>query len=73
VGTPEGLEARVAAAEGIAFRTVATGKVRRSSNPLKSASPANVRDTGRVPLGAVLLGDILREHGDDTVLDVGRT
>ncbi|MGW2848319.1 glycosyltransferase, partial [Streptomyces sp. NPDC001274] len=33
IGTPDGLEARVAPAEGIAFITVATGKIRRSGNP----------------------------------------
>ncbi|WP_275695792.1 glycosyltransferase [Streptomyces noursei] len=44
IGTADGLEARVAPAEGIAFATVATGKIRRSSNPLRMVSPANVRD-----------------------------
>jgi UDP-N-acetylglucosamine--N-acetylmuramyl-(pentapeptide) pyrophosphoryl-undecaprenol N-acetylglucosamine transferase len=43
VGTAGGLEARVAAEEGIRFATVATGKVRRARNPLRMASPANVR------------------------------
>jgi UDP-N-acetylglucosamine--N-acetylmuramyl-(pentapeptide) pyrophosphoryl-undecaprenol N-acetylglucosamine transferase len=48
VGTADGLEARIAEAEGIAFATVATGKIRRSSNPLKMVSPANMKDMGRV-------------------------
>lgn len=51
IGSADSLEARVADAEGIAFTAVATGKVRRSSNPLRMVSPANVRDMARVPLG----------------------
>lgn len=51
IGSADSLEARVAGAEGIAFTAVATGKVRRSSNPLKMVSPANERDMARVPLG----------------------
>lgn len=51
IGSADSLEARVADAEGIAFTAVATGKIRRSSNPLKMVSPANVRDLARVPLG----------------------
>src|SRR5882757_6863418 len=51
IGAENSLESRVAASEGIDFRAVATGKIRRSSNPLKLISRANVRDMGRVPLG----------------------
>ncbi|WP_414945203.1 glycosyltransferase [Amycolatopsis sp. cmx-11-32] len=36
VGTAAGLEARVTAAEGIPFEAVATGKIRRARNPLKT-------------------------------------
>ena len=50
-GTADGLEAKVASDEGISFATVATGKIRRSSNPLKLASPQNMKDMGRVPVG----------------------
>ena len=32
-GSPDGLEATVAASEGIQFRPLATGKVRRGSSP----------------------------------------
>lgn len=45
VGTPEGLEAQVAAAEGIAFQTVATGKVLGS------------RFGDRLPAGAIRHAD----------------
>ncbi|WP_457030817.1 UDP-N-acetylglucosamine--N-acetylmuramyl-(pentapeptide) pyrophosphoryl-undecaprenol N-acetylglucosamine transferase [Kitasatospora sp. P5_F3] len=71
VGTAEGLEARVAPSEGIAFRAVATGKVRRSSNPLKMISPANVKDMGRVPLGAAQARSIIAEFQPDVVLATG--
>jgi UDP-N-acetylglucosamine--N-acetylmuramyl-(pentapeptide) pyrophosphoryl-undecaprenol N-acetylglucosamine transferase len=71
IGTPEGLEARVAPAEGIDFATVATGKVRRSSNPLKMVSPANVRDMARVPLGVAQARKIVGDFRPDVVLATG--
>ncbi len=71
VGTAEGLEARVAPAEGIRFAPVATGKVRRSSNPLKMISPANVRDMTRVPLGAAQARSLISEFAPDVVLATG--
>nr|WP_188302252.1 UDP-N-acetylglucosamine--N-acetylmuramyl-(pentapeptide) pyrophosphoryl-undecaprenol N-acetylglucosamine transferase [Streptomyces sp. CBMA123] len=71
VGTAEGLESRVAPAEGILFAAVATGKVRRSSNPLKMISPANVRDMGRVPLGAAQARLLIAEFRPNVVLATG--
>ncbi|MEV5873500.1 UDP-N-acetylglucosamine--N-acetylmuramyl-(pentapeptide) pyrophosphoryl-undecaprenol N-acetylglucosamine transferase [Streptomyces sp. NPDC052101] len=71
VGTATGLEARVAEREGIPFRTVATGKIRRSSNPLKLASPANIKDMGRVPLGAAQARAIVSDFKPDMVLSTG--
>lgn len=71
IGTPDGLEARVAPAEGIAFTTVATGKIRRSSNPLKMLSPANARDMARVPLGVAQARKIISEFRPDVVLATG--
>ncbi|WP_030458972.1 glycosyltransferase [Kitasatospora sp. NRRL B-11411] len=71
IGTAAGLEARVAPAEGIRFEPVATGKVRRSSNPIKMISPANVRDMGRVPLGAVQARSLITEFAPDVVLATG--
>lgn len=71
VGTAKGLEARVAPAEGIRFAPVATGRVRRSSNPLKLLSPANVKDMGRVPLGAVQARSIISDFQPDVVLATG--
>ncbi|MDH6579850.1 undecaprenyldiphospho-muramoylpentapeptide beta-N-acetylglucosaminyltransferase [Kitasatospora sp. MAP5-34] len=71
VGTADGLEARIAPAEGIKFMAVATGKVRRSSNPLKLVSPANVKDMGRVPLGAAQARSIIADFHPDVVLATG--
>lgn len=71
VGTAAGLEARVAAAEGIAFAEVATGKIRRSANPLKMVSPANVKDMGRVPLGVAQARSIVAAFRPDVVLSTG--
>jgi UDP-N-acetylglucosamine--N-acetylmuramyl-(pentapeptide) pyrophosphoryl-undecaprenol N-acetylglucosamine transferase len=71
VGTADSLEQRVATAEAIAFRTVATGKVRRSSNPLKLLSPANVRDMGRVPLGVWQARKVVADFRPDVVLATG--
>ncbi|MDH6122282.1 UDP-N-acetylglucosamine--N-acetylmuramyl-(pentapeptide) pyrophosphoryl-undecaprenol N-acetylglucosamine transferase [Kitasatospora sp. GAS204A] len=71
VGTAEGLEARVTSTEQIPFATVATGKVRRSSNPLKLASPANIKDMGRVPLGVAQARSIVADFRPDVVLATG--
>ncbi|WP_446041354.1 UDP-N-acetylglucosamine--N-acetylmuramyl-(pentapeptide) pyrophosphoryl-undecaprenol N-acetylglucosamine transferase [Streptomyces sp. SID1121] len=71
IGTADGLEARVAPAEGIAFRTVATGKIRRSSHPLKMLSAANVKDMARVPLGVAQARSIVSDFRPDVVLATG--
>ncbi|ROR42889.1 UDP-N-acetylglucosamine--N-acetylmuramyl-(pentapeptide) pyrophosphoryl-undecaprenol N-acetylglucosamine transferase [Kitasatospora cineracea] len=71
IGTAAGLEARVAPAEGIRFAPVATGKIRRSSNPLKLLSPANVRDMCRVPLGAWQARALITGFRPDVVLATG--
>ncbi|MFC1437565.1 UDP-N-acetylglucosamine--N-acetylmuramyl-(pentapeptide) pyrophosphoryl-undecaprenol N-acetylglucosamine transferase [Streptacidiphilus sp. N1-10] len=71
VGTASSLEERVAMGEGIAFAPVATGKVRRSSNPLKMVSAANMRDMGRVPLGVAQARTIVARFGPDVVLTTG--
>ncbi|WP_443054061.1 UDP-N-acetylglucosamine--N-acetylmuramyl-(pentapeptide) pyrophosphoryl-undecaprenol N-acetylglucosamine transferase [Streptomyces sp. NBC_00670] len=71
VGTAEGLEARIAPAEGIPFDTVATGKIRRSANPLKMVSPANMKDMARVPLGVAQARKIVAGFRPDVVLATG--
>lgn len=71
VGTPDKLEARVAEREGIPFRTVATGKLRRSSNPLKMLTPANMKDMARVPLGVAQARRLISDFAPDVVLSTG--
>jgi UDP-N-acetylglucosamine--N-acetylmuramyl-(pentapeptide) pyrophosphoryl-undecaprenol N-acetylglucosamine transferase len=71
IGTPDGLEASVAPAEGIPFTTVATGKIRRSTNPLKMASPANIKDMARVPLGVAQARKVVADFRPDVVLATG--
>ncbi|MDL4774987.1 UDP-N-acetylglucosamine--N-acetylmuramyl-(pentapeptide) pyrophosphoryl-undecaprenol N-acetylglucosamine transferase [Actinomadura xylanilytica] len=71
VGTADSLEARVAAREGIRFSAVATGKIRRSANPLKMISPANVKDMARVPLGVFQARRIVSAFRPDVVLATG--
>jgi UDP-N-acetylglucosamine--N-acetylmuramyl-(pentapeptide) pyrophosphoryl-undecaprenol N-acetylglucosamine transferase len=71
IGTADGLEARVAPAEGIPFTSVVTGKIRRSKNPFKLVSPANVRDMARVPLGVVQARKAIEAFRPDVVLATG--
>lgn len=71
IGTADGLEARIAPAEQIAFATVATGKIRRSSNPLKMMSAANMRDMARVPLGVIQARSLVADFRPDVVLATG--
>jgi UDP-N-acetylglucosamine--N-acetylmuramyl-(pentapeptide) pyrophosphoryl-undecaprenol N-acetylglucosamine transferase len=49
VGVAHGLEARVAVAEGVPFRAITTGRLRRSPNRRELA--ANLADTARIPVG----------------------
>ncbi|MFF7249604.1 glycosyltransferase [Embleya sp. NPDC008237] len=71
VGTADSLEARVAAGAGIRFASVATGKIRRSANPLKMISPANIKDMIRVPLGIAQARRIVAGFRPDVVLATG--
>ncbi|MFF4403643.1 glycosyltransferase [Streptomyces sp. NPDC001404] len=71
VGKANSLEARVAEDEGIAFRSVVTGKLRRSANPLKMVTPTNLKDMGRVPLGVAQARSIISEFQPDVVLATG--
>ncbi|MGV4984683.1 UDP-N-acetylglucosamine--N-acetylmuramyl-(pentapeptide) pyrophosphoryl-undecaprenol N-acetylglucosamine transferase [Streptomyces sp. NRAIS4] len=71
IGTADGLEARVAPTEGIAFTSVVTGKIRRSKNPVKLVSPANVKDMARVPLGVLQARRAIEQFRPDVVLATG--
>jgi UDP-N-acetylglucosamine--N-acetylmuramyl-(pentapeptide) pyrophosphoryl-undecaprenol N-acetylglucosamine transferase len=70
-GAEASLESRVAAGEGIVFAAVATGKLRRASNPLKMLSLANVRDLVRVPVGFLQARAVVRRFAPDVVLATG--
>ncbi|MFF5277570.1 glycosyltransferase [Streptomyces sp. NPDC000133] len=71
VGKADSLESRVAATEGIPFTAVATGKIRRSKNPLKLVSPANVADVSRVPLGVLQARRAINAFRPHVVLATG--
>jgi UDP-N-acetylglucosamine--N-acetylmuramyl-(pentapeptide) pyrophosphoryl-undecaprenol N-acetylglucosamine transferase len=70
-GTAGSLEQRVADAELIPFRAIATGKLRRARNPLLMLTAANARDMARVPLGVVQARGAVREFRPDAVLATG--
>lgn len=70
-GTEDGLESRVAASEGIRFTPVATGKLRRSGNPLGMLTATNMKDMARVPLGVAQARSIVAEFKPDVILSTG--
>jgi UDP-N-acetylglucosamine--N-acetylmuramyl-(pentapeptide) pyrophosphoryl-undecaprenol N-acetylglucosamine transferase len=71
VGTARSLEERIAVSEGIAFQPVATGKLRRASNPLKMVTASNIRDLARVPLGVLQADRFVHRFRPDAVLATG--
>ncbi|HEY2764894.1 MAG TPA: UDP-N-acetylglucosamine--N-acetylmuramyl-(pentapeptide) pyrophosphoryl-undecaprenol N-acetylglucosamine transferase [Pseudonocardiaceae bacterium] len=71
VGSATGLEARVTAQEGLTFAAIPTGKLRRSANPLKMISVANLRDVGRTARGIAAARTIVRGFRPDAVLSTG--
>lgn len=70
-GTADGLEARVTASEGIRFLPVATGKLRRSGNPLGMLSASNMKDMARVPIGVAQARSIVSDFKPDVILSTG--
>ena len=71
IGAAGSLESRVAAAEGIEFQAVATGKIRRDRNPLRMVSAANARDMARVPLGVAQARRIVADFAPHVVFTSG--
>jgi UDP-N-acetylglucosamine--N-acetylmuramyl-(pentapeptide) pyrophosphoryl-undecaprenol N-acetylglucosamine transferase len=71
VGKAGGLEARIAADEGIRFTSVATGRLQRACNPLALVSPANMKGLSRVPLGVAQARKAVSDFGPDVVLATG--
>ncbi|WP_369375092.1 glycosyltransferase [Promicromonospora sp. Populi] len=70
-GTAQGLEAKVTESEGIRFVPVATGKLRRASNPLGMITATNIKDMARVPLGVAQARSIVAEFKPDVILSTG--
>ena len=71
VGSATGLEARVVEQEQLPFQAVSTGKLRRSTNPLRMVSSQNVRDAGRLARGLVEARRVVRAFRPDVVLSTG--
>ncbi|MGW0857070.1 UDP-N-acetylglucosamine--N-acetylmuramyl-(pentapeptide) pyrophosphoryl-undecaprenol N-acetylglucosamine transferase [Streptomyces sp. NPDC002690] len=71
VGVEGGLESRVAAANEIDFACVATGKIRRSANPLRMVSAENVKDMANVPRGVAQARAIVARFAPAVVLATG--
>ncbi|MCP2097433.1 MULTISPECIES: UDP-N-acetylglucosamine--N-acetylmuramyl-(pentapeptide) pyrophosphoryl-undecaprenol N-acetylglucosamine transferase [Actinosynnema] len=71
VGEREGMEQRSAQAAGIEFRSVAVGKIRRSANPIKMLSPANIADMARVPVGMAQARAVIKQFRPHVVLATG--
>ncbi len=71
VGAEDSLEGRVATANDIPFHAVATGKIRRSKNPLKLVSPQNIADMGRALRGVFQSRRVVSDARPDVVLATG--
>jgi UDP-N-acetylglucosamine--N-acetylmuramyl-(pentapeptide) pyrophosphoryl-undecaprenol N-acetylglucosamine transferase len=71
VGEQSSLEQRIAQGEGIAFTSVAVGKLRRDKNPLKMLSPANMKDMAKVPWGIAQARSVINTFQPDVVLTTG--
>jgi UDP-N-acetylglucosamine--N-acetylmuramyl-(pentapeptide) pyrophosphoryl-undecaprenol N-acetylglucosamine transferase len=71
VGSSTGIEARLASEAGVRFVSIAAGKLRRSSNPVKMINPQNLRDLLRIPVGVLQAFKVVRAFGPDAVLSTG--
>ncbi|MCW2903310.1 MAG: murG [Streptosporangiaceae bacterium] len=71
VGSEGGIEAGIAADEGVPFTAIPTGKLRRARNPLAMISAANIRDAGKVPAGVTEAISAVRSIRPDAVLCTG--
>ncbi|MBO4208040.1 UDP-N-acetylglucosamine--N-acetylmuramyl-(pentapeptide) pyrophosphoryl-undecaprenol N-acetylglucosamine transferase [Micromonospora echinofusca] len=69
VGVEHGLEARIAAEEGIPFRAITTGKLRRSPNLRELGR--NVADAFRIPLGLLQAVSIVVRNRPAVVFSSG--
>jgi UDP-N-acetylglucosamine--N-acetylmuramyl-(pentapeptide) pyrophosphoryl-undecaprenol N-acetylglucosamine transferase len=69
VGVAEGLEAKIAVRNGIPFKAVTTGKLRRSPNPRELAR--NLVDAFRIPLGILQAAFTVARTRPAVVLSTG--
>ena len=70
-GSPDGLEATVAASDGIQFYPIATGKVRRARTPWGVLTARNARDMAKAARGVVQARSIVKRFRPDVVLSTG--
>ena len=72
VGSASGIESRLVSAAGLAFESVATGKLRRSSKGWKGLfTKANLVDALQVPKGALQAWRIMGRERPDVVFSTG--
>jgi UDP-N-acetylglucosamine--N-acetylmuramyl-(pentapeptide) pyrophosphoryl-undecaprenol N-acetylglucosamine transferase len=72
IGSTTGLEAEIVPNRGIAYKSIATGKLRRSSRGLLGMlTIANFRDMLAVPKGLIDAYRILRTYKPDVILSTG--
>ncbi len=71
VGSHTGIEARLAAEAGVRFTGIATGKLRRSANPLKMLNRRNLVDLLKLPFGLVQALGAVRRFKPNAMLSTG--
>jgi UDP-N-acetylglucosamine--N-acetylmuramyl-(pentapeptide) pyrophosphoryl-undecaprenol N-acetylglucosamine transferase len=71
IGSADGLESRLAIEAGMRFVSIRTGKLRRSANPLRMLSIANLKDACRVPLGFMQALKIVGVFRPDVTFSTG--
>lgn len=72
IGSTTGLEAEIVPKLGLAYKSIATGKLRRSSKGLVGMlTIANIRDMFAVPRGLFDAIKIIREFRPDAILSTG--
>jgi UDP-N-acetylglucosamine--N-acetylmuramyl-(pentapeptide) pyrophosphoryl-undecaprenol N-acetylglucosamine transferase len=71
VGSEAGVERRLATEAKVDFVSIATGKLRRSSNPLRMVNFANIRDAFRVPVGFIQAISVVKKFKPSTVFSTG--
>lgn len=71
IGSEHGIEAKIAAEQGVPYTAIPTGKLRRARNPLAMLSAANLKDAGKVPAGVTEAISVVGDLKPDAVLCTG--